>query len=152
MITFTVEYGMYGMHSRPMPGARWRATFAIGGQFYAGSADSPWEAVAWALVEREQRTRNGNHPTMARPEGQTPAQAMELVKYPLRGQFERSFAVADSLATVRPIAELIADSSIGAGIADIKERGIDAHLLTLEAEQPSAAARRSRARKKAPRG
>jgi hypothetical protein len=33
-----------------------------------------------------------------------------------------------------PITELIAKSSIGAALADIKERGIDAHLVDLEAE------------------
>lgn len=32
----------------------------------------------------------------------------------------------------KPIAELIAKSSFGAGLADIKERGIDAHLADVE--------------------
>jgi hypothetical protein len=34
----------------------------------------------------------------------------------------------------KPIGELIAASSIGAGLRDIKERGIDAHLVDLEQE------------------
>jgi hypothetical protein len=37
-----------------------------------------------------------------------------------------------SIAAARPISELIAASSIGAGLADIKDRGIDAHLADVE--------------------
>ena len=44
---------------------------------------------------------------------------------------------------------LIARSSIGAAIADVKERGIDAHLIDLEREMNRP--RRKRAAKKAPR-
>jgi hypothetical protein len=43
-------------------------------QFYAGSGDSVWEALAWALVEREQRIAHSNMPLATRCA--TPAQAM----------------------------------------------------------------------------
>ena len=49
---------------------------------------------------------------------------------------------AAELGEVRPapqptMKELIAKSSIGHGLADIKERGIDAHLADLEREFPN---------------
>ena len=37
-------------------------------------------------------------------------------------------------AMVTPIGELIENSSLGAAVRDIKERGLDAHLKTLEEE------------------
>lgn len=67
-IDFVIEYGMWGMNSKRLPGASWRATFVdrATGQRYAGSDDDPWLAIAWALHERDLR-RTGRH-TMARGE------------------------------------------------------------------------------------
>jgi hypothetical protein len=81
-IVFTVEYGMYGMHAKPLRGALWRASFYDREReaFYAGSADSPFEAVAWALHERELRIANGNHPTMAKSLTETPLQALARLR------------------------------------------------------------------------
>lgn len=46
----------------------------------------------------------------------------------------------------RPIGEMIAESSIGAGLADIKERGIEAHLVDLDREMGPKASRPRRKR------
>lgn len=80
-LLLSVEYGLYGANYKPLRGALWRASFydAERGQFYAGSADCPWEAVAWALVEREQRIANGNHPSVARVD-ESPAQALARLR------------------------------------------------------------------------
>jgi hypothetical protein len=77
-----VERGMYGANSKPLAGALWRASFYDyeRAQFYAGSADCPWEAIAWALHEREERIANGNHPTMTRSSVETPVQALERLR------------------------------------------------------------------------
>jgi hypothetical protein len=81
-ITFTVEYGMYGANSKPLVGARWRASFydPIQGQFYAGSADCPFEAIGWAMFEREQRIANKNHPTVTKASNETPLQALARLR------------------------------------------------------------------------
>ena len=48
-------------------------------------------------------------------------------------------------AMVTPIDELIENSSLGAAVRDIKERGLDAHLKTLEEElRPKRRPRRKR--------
>lgn len=140
-IAFTLESGLDVKKIRVL---RWRAIFydSKREQFYAGQADTPWEAIAWALVEREERTRNGNHPTMARDPRATPMQALAacVVGDELRKAWEAA-------KPVEPIEQLIARSSVGEALADVRERGIDAHLMTMERPK-SAAARRSRARKK----
>lgn len=80
-LDFLIEYGMYGMHAKPLKGALWRARFydRVQGQFYAGSADCPWEAIAWALVEREERVANNERPTMTKGD-ETPVQALARVR------------------------------------------------------------------------
>lgn len=80
MLELTIEFGMYGMHAKPLPGARWRASFydRERGQFYAGSADCPWEAIGWALVEREQRPLLGV--VMTKDPRETPLQALERLR------------------------------------------------------------------------
>lgn len=65
-----MEYGAWGAHSSPLPGARWRATIAHDGRRYAGSDDMPWVAIAWALDEMRNR-QLGNY-TMARNIGDSP--------------------------------------------------------------------------------
>lgn len=81
-VDFLLEFGMYGMNAKPLKGALWRAKFydRDRGQFYAGSADCPWEAIAWALVEREERIANDERPTMTRAEGETPVQALARLR------------------------------------------------------------------------
>ena len=81
-LVLTLEYGMYGMLAKPLVGARWRASFydSARGQFYAGSADCPWEAVAWALVEREQRIASNERPTMTKSAIETPVQALARLR------------------------------------------------------------------------
>lgn len=81
-VTFSVEFGMYGAHSKPQKGALWRASIydAGRGQFYAGSADDPFEAIGWALHEREERIANNDAPTMVRREGETPLQALSRLR------------------------------------------------------------------------
>ena len=71
-LEFTLEYGAWGGHYRRLPGASWRALIVDRetGQRYAGSDDSPWIAIAWALHERTRR-RAGGH-AMARAEGALP--------------------------------------------------------------------------------
>lgn len=81
-LAFTLEFGLYGANYKPLIGARWRASFydADRGQFYAGSSDCPWEAVGWALLEREQRVANQEHPTITKSEKDTPVQALARLR------------------------------------------------------------------------
>lgn len=81
-ISFTVEFGLYGANYKPMSGALWRVSFydRRHAQFYAGSADDPFEAIGWALHERELRISNGNHPETARPHGMKPYRALALLR------------------------------------------------------------------------
>lgn len=81
MIGFLLEYGMYGMHAKPLKGALWRARFydREDGRHYAGSADCPFEAIAWALYEREERIATGRH-SMARSETIKPLQALAQLR------------------------------------------------------------------------
>lgn len=81
-LDFTMECGMYGMHAKPLKGALWRARFydRERGQFYAGSADCPWEAIAWAICEREERAANNEHPMMTKSGNETPLQALERIR------------------------------------------------------------------------
>jgi hypothetical protein len=57
VLEIRLELGLYGANYKPLNGALWRATFydRVDGQFYAGSDDSPWVAIAWALDERAHR-------------------------------------------------------------------------------------------------
>jgi hypothetical protein len=82
VIVLVLERGMYGMLAKPLAGALWRASFfdRERQQFYAGSADCPWEAIGWALHEREERIANGNHPTMTRSSVETPVRALERLR------------------------------------------------------------------------
>lgn len=81
-ITLTLEFGMYGAHSKPQKGALWRASFydAEQGQFYAGSDDDAFCAIAWALYEREERIGNHGAPTMTRAGNVTPLEALERLR------------------------------------------------------------------------
>lgn len=72
-ILFTIELGKEALYSR---GSVCRAQFydAQRGQFYAGSSDvSAWDAVAWAIAEREARTASAERPMIARHPSDTPA-------------------------------------------------------------------------------
>lgn len=81
-LVLTLEKGMYGMLARPLAGALWRASFydVERGQFYAGSADDPFEAIAWALFEREERIANDEHPTPTKASNETPVQALARLR------------------------------------------------------------------------
>lgn len=81
MIEFLLEFGMWGMNTKPLKGALWRAKFydRESGRHYAGSADCPFEAIAWALYEREERVATGTH-SMARPAHMTPEQALARLR------------------------------------------------------------------------
>lgn len=81
-VTLTLEYGMYGAHSKPQKGAFWRASFydAGEGKFFAGSADDAFEAIGWAMYEREERIANNDKPTMTRREGEAPLQALARLR------------------------------------------------------------------------
>lgn len=63
VIEFRLEFGMWGMNAKRMPGASWRATFydSIDQCHYAGSDDDPWMAIAWALDDRALRRATGRH-------------------------------------------------------------------------------------------
>ncbi len=72
MIEFLLELGMWGGHYKRLPGGSWRATL-IDRQTherYAGSDDSPWLAIGWALHERALRQRGGH--AMAKVDGAMP--------------------------------------------------------------------------------
>jgi len=71
-LDFTLEFGLWGVNSKRLPGASWRALIVDHetGQRYAGSDDSPWLAIGWALHERARR-RAGGH-AMARREDDLP--------------------------------------------------------------------------------
>lgn len=61
-IDVLLEYGNWGAHTKLMPGAKWRAMLVEDGQRYAGSDDSAWVALAWAIEEwmvRRPSTRGG---------------------------------------------------------------------------------------------
>jgi hypothetical protein len=85
-LDFVLELGMYGMNTKPLKGALWRARFydRVRGQFYAGSADCPFEAIAWALVEREERIANDGGPTMTKSSTETPVQALARLRSRVR--------------------------------------------------------------------
>jgi hypothetical protein len=57
---------------------------------------------------------------------------------------QRAVEVHLRRSETKDIQQLIANSSIGRGLADIKERGIDAHLKDLEKEMRPRARRRTR--------
>lgn len=59
MIEFLFELGLYGANYKAPRGALWRCSFydAANDRRPAGSADSPWEALAWALVSYEEGRR-----------------------------------------------------------------------------------------------
>ena len=67
-IDFYVEFGLYGGLYTRLPGASWRATMIdrATGQRYAGSDDSPWVAIAFAVYEAELR-RGGDHAMARKP-------------------------------------------------------------------------------------
>lgn len=71
-IEFVMEFGAWGGHYKRLHGASWRAMFveSATGERYAGSDDSPWIAIAWAMHERALRQRGGH--AMARNEGDLP--------------------------------------------------------------------------------
>ena len=81
MIDFVLEFGMWGMNAKPLKGALWRAKFydAALGYHFAGSADCPFEAIAWALYEREERIATGTH-SMSRSGVITPEQALAQLR------------------------------------------------------------------------
>jgi hypothetical protein len=81
-VILTLEFGMYGAHSKPQKGALWRASWfdATEGTFFAGSADDAFEAIGWAMYEREERIANNGAPTMTRREGETPLQALARLR------------------------------------------------------------------------
>lgn len=137
-IDFTLEFGIYGANYKPLRGALWRASFfdREQQQFYAGSSDDPWEAIAWALYEREARIANGNHPTMARINGTSPLEALDALR--TRPAHEARLARFEVYARIADSDPVIAEA-------------IEGRIEAVTAK-PSAAARRSRTKKGGSRG
>ena len=71
-LEIVLEFGAWGGHYKRLPGASWRAMFVdpVTQERYAGSDDDPWEAIGWALHERDLRRRGGHR--MARGEHERP--------------------------------------------------------------------------------
>ena len=108
----------------------WHARFydRDAGQFYCGNGATAWEAVAWSLVERAERSAGINR--MARTPGETPFEALAKVPAVPVERTEREPVVVTSATVHLPIAG----------------------VCTPETKQQTAAARRARAKKGGARG